>query len=210
MTLKEIENTLETLTLRHESLSESTLVILLRAGGWDEKIVRDAVAIFRRKKNRTGHEKDDEVFLPALHVDPVLPPEVDSNHLLPGHVGGVSGLVADEISLVSASGEVPVIKRSLSDNELPHNLPVKPFESTPHTWTFSKYKSIFYGDDSSSEKKVPHKDVVHTDVGTSQHAHITLEVTPLSRDEHRLVVIAVCTFLAIVLFLGYMYSNGRL
>ena len=207
MTLKEIENTLETLTLRHESLSESTLVILLRAGGWDEKLVRDAVAIFRRNRNGVGKDGEREVFFPALQEEPVLPPEIDSAHLLPEHAGEESLVVP-----VSNVEEVanPVARPGHDDQDLPHNLPLKPFESTPHVWPFAKYKSFFYGDVPAPQQEPPHVEEAVASTGPVHRTHITLEPTPLSKDEHRLVVLAVCTFLAIVLFLGYMYSNGRL
>jgi hypothetical protein len=211
MTLKEVENTLETLSLRHESLSESTLVVLLRAGGWDEKMVRDAVAIFRKKKNGTGDDNKGVVFLPETQQAPVFPPEIASDHLLSEH-----SLVARPITEPAV---VPVTISEIKSQPLtppnkhepPHNLPLKPFDSTSHIWSFEKYKSIFYGDvPSTHEEKVVPTQVLKTEQKDVRHTQVIMQSVPLSKDEQRLVVLAIGTFLVIVLFLGYMYSNGRL
>jgi hypothetical protein len=39
------------------------------------------------------------------------------------------------------------IKAAMSQAPLPDNLPLLPFESSPHVWSFSKYKDVFHPDD---------------------------------------------------------------
>lgn len=117
--------------------------------------------------------------------------------------------------------------------ELPANLPLLPFESSPHIWPFSKYKDVFHGEEKKEEAygeqpvsvvsaqptRVPDQitqsgPVVSKETPTVTQAEgdeeITLEKTPLTKGDESLVFLAGVMLLAIILILGYMYSNGRL
>lgn len=204
MTLKEIENTLELLYLRHENLTEKTLITLLKAGGWDEKMVRDALGIHRhiKSKKKTG-DSDKQVFLPETQEEPVLPVEIAPDHLLAAQNPGSD--VELPVSLVESIEVVQVRE----NEDPPHNLPLKPYDSAPHVWSFERYKSIFYGDVPKHEEG-PKATVSIVPAEHHNHTHVTVELTPLSKDEMRIVVLATVMLLFIILLLGYMYANGRL
>lgn len=51
MTINEIENTLLTLCKRHPNLTEESLRTLLASGGWEDKVIRDAVSLFTSHRN---------------------------------------------------------------------------------------------------------------------------------------------------------------
>jgi hypothetical protein len=112
--------------------------------------------------------------------------------------------------------------------EPPHNLPVKPYETTSHVWSFARFKSIFFGTSDpdpvaeevdekvvnvvSEVKTPPFQAQQHLAVVTNHEATHVIELhpTPLSRDEYRLVLLAGIMLLAILLLLGYMYGHGRI
>lgn len=52
MTIREIESIIEDLRLRHKDLDEELLITLLTAGGWENKTIKDAVALFRLAENK--------------------------------------------------------------------------------------------------------------------------------------------------------------
>ena len=62
MTITEIESTLRELRARHQNLNEGTLVTLLTAGGWEDKIIKEAITLFRI----TQEGKKEEVGNPVL------------------------------------------------------------------------------------------------------------------------------------------------
>lgn len=190
MTLHEIEETLHTLESRHPGLNEVMLVTLLRAGGWDDRHVEEARILFR--SNVTGSEKTEKVMenpvrveqgaLPTLQEEPVFEPLVDEKHLLPeGDTVGVTDVQKTEptptpVSLV-ASNVSPVVaeeRQSLvielkpyahpKKDELPHNLPLRPFETSEHVWPFSRYRDVFFGEDAEQphlvEETPPRVEVV--------------------------------------------------
>ncbi len=246
MTVNEIENTLQSLYKRHENLSEATLLTLLKSGGWDEKMIRDAVLIHRRitSPDKTfGQQESIDIkdFLPTIQESPVFVPEVDPSHLLLDHYDNVDVVlpviekkveklpdpvvtVEEKQSLVTEEKErnprlldvQDVIRKS---NEPPHNLPLKPFEATPHTWQFDRYKSVFYGDieeETVEEKKETHVEAKPQTIDeekkaeSSAHHVVHIAPAPLTRDDEKLVMLASVMLVAILLLLGYMYSNGRL
>jgi hypothetical protein len=100
------------------------------------------------------------------------------------------------------------------------NLPLVPFESSPHVWSFSEYKNTYHKDETPKEDPlIQNKNVTHhvpSGVVTSAPLHselgeeITLEKTPMTKGDESLVVLASFMLFAIILILGYMYSNGRL
>lgn len=140
----------------------------------------------------------------------------------------------EEESLITANDKPKLTIKSL---EIPDNLPLVPFESSPHIWSFGRYKDTFHPDQMNTsvvyqgteprveEKKIEEKHLeshyVAVPVITKEqeaprsepHTHeaeIDFEKTPITKGDESLVVLAAVMLLAIMLILGYMYSNGRL
>jgi hypothetical protein len=231
MTLHEIEETLTTLASRHERLDESMLVTLLRAGGWEEKDIQDAKTLFKGGVSSS--------FVPTEPA-PALPDGVDPSHLLMEH-NEDAPLVVEErtsepISLIKEA-PVPSVKKK---EELPHNLPLRPFETSEHVWPFSRYKDIFYGDTEEPHDVVPEVSPMVEPVSpkpvsipaAERKEPVVLVAVPPTPPvepvfvprpaapqavveaheggENKLVVLASFMLFAILLLLGYMYQNGRL
>lgn len=149
MTLHEIEETLHTLQLRHSALDEGMLVTLLRAGGWEEKEIEEAKALYRgstptaNNVQKLGEEKPPLVFSP-VGEEALLAPPIDTSHLLNAHNEEgpqIGGTESEPQSLVIE----PVVGKERRE-ELPHNLPLRPFETSEHIWPFSRYRDVFYGE----------------------------------------------------------------
>jgi hypothetical protein len=235
MTLHEIESTLATLSSRHAGLDEGMLVTLLLAGGWDAKDIEEAKLLFRGQRS-VDTETDS---LPALpeHPEPILlEPEIGPDHELLEHN-----------PLPSHEERVSLLKESDTafKEEFPHNLPLRPFETSEHIWPFSRYRDVFYGDVLDSGPP-PEKIVkVHVEeppipqptpevIKVSAPEPIQVAPAPVepekiqpisfrpdsipkksqtvssSKGEDKLVMTATIMLFAILLLLGYMYSNGRL
>lgn len=58
MTINEIENIVHSLCKRHPNLTEDTLVTLLTSGGWEDKVIKDAISLFRTKDSQIGNRTD--------------------------------------------------------------------------------------------------------------------------------------------------------
>lgn len=112
------------------------------------------------------------------------------------------------------------------DVQIPEDLPLLPFESSPHVWSFSKYKDTFHSDIEKeipvgtapelTKKEQPNLSSVPVQPEVKPHAppHVPVEVdgekVPMNKSDESLVFLAGIMLLAIILILGYMYSNGRL
>lgn len=118
-------------------------------------------------------------------------------------------------------------RNSEKSAEIPGNLPLLPFESSPHIWSFSKYKDVFHSDAPLKEEikvisVMPQEEKVLQNPlpgSPTEQKHVVIphedravivEATPLPKDDKPLVFLAGTMLLAIILILGYMYSNGRL
>jgi hypothetical protein len=255
MTINEIETTLHTLEARHPTLDEAMLVTLLTAGGWDDASIKDAVALFRKgtyKENQV-QKTVQETSSPAQ----ILPIMVDIDHRILEHnpedvivenkkiTEGVHSTqeiikIEEPQSLIEP---IEVLPMRSHEDELPHNLPLRPFESTTHVWPFSRYKDVFHGEvmptkaleqdkkprgrleirepeaeskieiQKPIEKEVIRERVIETQKIIEKHVvvdHVHLERTPLTGKDEKLIVLASTMLLAVLLLLGYMYSNGRL
>lgn len=123
--------------------------------------------------------------------------------------------------------EMPVRRTQEKNVEIPDNLPLLPFESSPHIWSFSKYKDMFHKDalhkeevqlitvmprEEKSSVTAPVKELREVSVNTLQvkDEEVSLEKTPMTKGDESLVFLAGMMLFAIILILGYMYSNGRL
>lgn len=113
-----------------------------------------------------------------------------------------------------------VIKKPV---EIPEDLPLLPFESSEQVWSFSRYKDAFHGEvmpkkelEILETKQEPiHQPVlppinVKKALVPEDELEIDLEKTPMTRGDESLVFLAGVMLFAIILILGYMYSNGRL
>ena len=214
MTLHEIEETLRTLASRHSGLTESQLLTLLRAGGWEEKNIQEAILLFRS----------------GVVSEPVsLPEEVAPDHQLADHVAS-----SQAVERPSPQEPQSLIEREETKSireELPHNLPLRPFETSEHIWPFSRYRDVFYGDAEPPQVPVSHTveptpaaeiRPVHTEpvkveppkklepVQVPPIVAFPSETPSVSSGDDKLVVLASVMLLAVLLLLGYMYSNGRL
>jgi hypothetical protein len=90
---------------------------------------------------------------PATQEEGVLPPPVDDEHLLTtprefSEVGSVEKLTTEPQSLIAEKAGALMDKRET----LPHNLPLRPFETSEHIWPFSRYRDVFYGDNLEETK----------------------------------------------------------
>ena len=234
MTISEIESTLKTLETRHPKLDEAMLVTLLRAGGWEEKVIQEAIMVFRGG----GKKSTPEVkMFQVTETSHVLPEIVHTDHLLVSHTDGSTAMVNLEKTHTEAHIENTVTEivepQSLiepvvtvvppQEAELPDNLPLRPFESTSQVWPFSRYKDVFHGEvmpGSASEDSKWTPEPVRVFARQEAQAkviekhivvdHVRISRTPLSSKDEKLIVLTCTMLLMIVLLLVYMYSNGRL
>jgi hypothetical protein len=170
MTVREIETTLEDLQNRHENLDEATLLVLLKASGWEERAIIDAIAIYRgkygAKSTSSQINTSDTKLLPSFQESPVFIGEVDVDHLLLDHYPNTENEAMLEVkkegnvqkdenkepeSLIVENSPKEVVQPRVVESEPPHNLPVKPYEATSHVWSFARFKSIFFGDSPREE-----------------------------------------------------------
>lgn len=254
MTLHEIEETLQTLQSRHEGLNEGMLVTLLRAGGWEEKNIQEAVLLFRSGGVvKSDQPKKETQALPSIQEEPVFPAPTDEKHLLLDHnkddqnpeertVAALESSPAPEPQSLIQNQDAPVRQKK---DEIPHNLPIRPFETSDHVWPFSRYRDVFFGESEGEIKEaqaavvpgaagkgnvkeemrvenpivIPQEEVVNNKkeevvlqpiIVPAPVPKKELAPAPLTKTDERLVVIAAIMLVAILLLLGYMYSNGRL
>lgn len=129
-------------------------------------------------------------------------------------------LAKDKESLIVHEEILKEVPRVVREEKIPENLPLLPFESSPHVWSFSRYKDVFHGEVMPEEVKqepqqvnvasvqsAPQKHVIHD---VSLEDEIVVEEIPLNKEDESLVFLAGVMLLGIILILGYMYSNGRL
>lgn len=114
--------------------------------------------------------------------------------------------------------------REKKETEIPENLPLLPFESSSHVWAFSKYKDVFHGDVMPQQNEAQDTVVITQNIKAETSKRIPfipskvvaveedilVEKVPMTKGDESLVFLAGVMLLAIILILGYMYSNGRL
>jgi len=222
MTLSEIETTINELAVRHDVLTEEMLTTLLLSAGWEDKNIKEAVALFKQgsflkngKQNTISKsnslvqvESKNEPIATSSLVDnksvtmnsidsmiagdmvEVIEPkngeekklqeqfnvidksegetlntieakitqiEVPSIIVVNQDVVGplVQSQIAPDVAQVNEAPKESLILRNepvkiktvMNQVPLPDNLPLLPFESSPHVWSFSKYKDVFHPDD---------------------------------------------------------------
>jgi hypothetical protein len=186
------------------------------------KRVEDKESVAHQKEDKNSLTSNDEVSEFILEKEPEPEPE---------------RVVAIEESLV-VKKDIP--RRNAPAVDIPDNLPLVPFESSPHIWSFGRYRDTFHRDQTedtasvlalkkeeviinsfpvleNSKELVYQKEAVSTPEHVTQvvnlspkNVEIDFEKTPITKGDQSLVVLAGIMLLAIMLILGYMYSNGRL
>lgn len=123
--------------------------------------------------------------------------------------------------------EISMRRNQERDVEIPGNLPLLPFESSPHIWSFSKYKDMFHKDTpykeeiqlitvmpqeekSSQQSSVKVSSEAITTTSKVFDEEVSLVKSPMTKGDESLVFLAGMMLFVIILILGYMYSNGRL
>lgn len=333
MTLSEIEITLDELVARHQNLNSDLLSTLLLSAGWEDKNIKDAVALFKQRKPKqpvvsvvipsgqatqpeamvtpteiTFYQPDgsEEKKLQGFVESPTVPreeiktvtlvetkdtriptavpaEEPQKNQVVEvkdeiiqkvvegsqkndepslrsdydtNQIGNSTDTVEDISSTVEAIdepvlldiskrpenitieniaiGDVPkpvepqsliptnksTTPNTLKQSAIPEDLPIVPFESSPHIWSFSRYKDTFHGEVMPEKNPTIQNDTeqIHVDpvptkqvtVPVVEDVEIDLEKTPMTKGDESLVFLAGVMLLVIILILGYMYSNGRL
>jgi hypothetical protein len=135
----------------------------------------------------------------------------------------------DEEQSLIVQDEIPVKRDFEKHVEIPNNLPLLPYESSPHIWSFSHYKNVFHKDIELKEEikviTVMPKEEAHLPVQSVkktiyvkpnlevikvEEEEISSKKVPMTKGDESLVFLAGVMLLVIILILGYMYSNGRL
>lgn len=229
MSLNEIENTLNELKTRHPNLDETMLVTLLNAGGWEEKMIRDAVLVFNESKTKKPISQNN-VAQPITETENILPETIGYDHALMEHnlPAGEAGeeeikpttetpIKVEEKTTEPQSLIEPIVEEKTSlikENEVPHNLSVRPFESTEGVWPFSRYKDVFFGDvmpKSKEELKDIDSQKLNQTTENNQNVGVVhLKRVPLSNKDEKLIVTATSMLVLVIILLIYMSANGRL
>lgn len=149
-----------------------------------------------------GEEKmvTPSVEVPVAQILSVIPPVVVQSHDV---------IISNEPqSLVSPTSEQ---SSSVKPVEIPDDLPMRPFESAPHIWPFSKYKQVFHGDVmpplSEEERILANKNMPPKKVLTKK---VVVKRAGFDGEDEGLILMTGFSLLVIILLLAYMYSNGRI
>lgn len=134
-------------------------------------------------------------------------------------------------SLIIHDESVKVNVDKIAKAEIPANLPLQPFESSPHVWSFARYKDTFHKDEETPATPKPEAIVIQAppviqvappvviqsapapiieEKKIVEDEEISVEKVEMTRGDESLVFLAGVMLLGIILILGYMYSNGRL
>ncbi len=161
---------------------------------------------------------------PLVEVPAPLPPKPQP---VPEPVPVVHVIPTTEPQSLIMHEEVTERRMPEKTTEIPSNLPLLPFESSPHIWSFSKYKDVFHGGTPAPEEikvitVMPEEKATTSSmfspvpqqekrvISVVRDEEVVIEQIPLRKDDKPLVFLAMTMLLAIILILGYMYSNGRL
>ena len=170
-------------------------------------------------------EKEETILVQApvveaLKVEPVVEQVVEQVlAAIPSKEKEPESLIVHE--------EISMRRNQERDVEIPGNLPLLPFESSPHIWSFSKYKDMFHKDTpykeeiqlitvmpqeekSSQQSSVKVSSEAITTTSKVFDEEVSLVKSPMTKGDESLVFLAGMMLFVIILILGYMYSNGRL
>lgn len=246
MNLTEIKHAVEKIVALNPGITKERLTTLLVASGWEMGSIQEALVLYetitpdlpaphvvaedhRISEHTTTLPKDDIVSTPEPEETPTVAKEVYT-----APVVDVPEVVHVEQQITEPAQEEPQsrIPETLPEEiatskkeapEIPDELPLRPFEGSPHVWSFSKYKAMFFGDDAPQSEppvvtpptpQVAEPVTVHREEVVHQHVHVTVPVVfkpePLSQKDKQLVITASVLLLVILLMLWYMYSQGRI
>ncbi|MFA5132195.1 MAG: hypothetical protein WC444_02595 [Candidatus Paceibacterota bacterium] len=159
-------------------------------------------------------------------AEEVLPIPAEATVVVPEVVPEITKYEVAEIkvsepqSLIEPVEYIAAKEKSLQkvEAEIPHNLPLRPFESTESVWPFSRYKDIFFGEIMPTPKVEEGKDVkeavkvVEKEKIIEKHIvidNVRIAKTPLTGKDEKIIALAAAMLVVILLLLGYMYSNAR-
>lgn len=225
MNITELETTLHTIVQLNPGIQEDGIIVMLSAAGFEKQTIDEAKILFRsmnvgpasQQRERILYEVPSELGLPdkerAPEIDPAprlaLLEEKNDIHEAPVASIPETFYVAsvpvpqktEEVALPQQESLLPEreVAPRTEENHIPDNLPLRPFESSPHVWPFSRYKEVFHGDVMPEEEKV-----------VEEKPKKKVYVVPPDEEDTKLVYIAIMLFVIIVLLLGYMYALGRL
>lgn len=246
MNLTEIKHAVEKIVALNPGITKERLTTLLVASGWEMGSIQEALVLYetitpdlpaphvvaedhRISEHTTTLPKDDIVSLSKPEETPIVPeevyiaPVVDVPEIVHVEQQSAQPLQEEPQSHIPETlpEEIPTPKKDAP--EIPDELPLRPFEGSPHVWSFSKYKAMFFGDDAPQPEppvvtpptpQVTEPVTVHREEVVHQHVHVTVPVVfkpePLSQKDKQLVITASVLLLVILLMLWYMYSQGRI
>jgi hypothetical protein len=210
-------------------------IVYYTGEGEEEKIVPvvQESPVIERKKEEIKKPKAEELVVQKIDEHKVVTPVADVSLSLPKNEDpGVDIVNKKEMAFQHAEEvlhepeslivEKPMIRQPTKPIEIPENLPLKPFETTPHIWPFSKYKEVFHSQETSvhSEENIAHTPdsqtkTIESEVQEPQKAehhspHIEITRSELDGEDEGLIFLTGIALLVILLLLAYMYSNGRL
>ncbi len=139
----------------------------------------------------------------------------------------VESLSAKDPESLILRNDVPEKKPRDAVVEIPGNLPLLPFESSPHIWSFSHYKDIFHGGaplkeeikvisvmpEEQKQPEVVFQKPIQEKLKIQKvtpDVEVSIDKIPYNREDGSLVFLAGVMLFVIIMILGYMYSNGRL
>lgn len=210
MTINEIQSTLDQLKERHPKLDEGLITTMLSAGGWDEVSIKEAIVLFREGKKDLNLPHQDNVSFPEL---PKL--------LLTEQINEEKEQPKESLVVSLQDNLVP----NKSKSTIPEDLPLKPFESSPNVWTFSRYRDIFHGNEKEEiepEKKEVVVDKIITEKPKEEviknietekilkPKELVLNKVPLTKKDEEIIASIGMFLLIVILMVIYMYLNNRL
>ena len=116
-------------------------------------------------------------------------------------------LVKESFNFEEKKNEIrKILDERPSINHLPENLPLKPYDSSPHTVPLVEYDRSFFANEPSSKNSLGGKEKIIS-------KNVTLpkiKYVPLSEKDKKLVWLASAFLVVILLLIMYMQNSGRM
>lgn len=223
MTINEIQSTLDQLKARHNPLNEGLVYTLLLAGGWDDPSIKEAIMLFNGRQNNVALPHQDNISfleLPKLS----LPEARKEDEEL------VEETLPEKESLVASIAANLFTKKVKIKETPPEDLPIKPFDSLPNVWSFSRYKDIFYGNEKEEYEEKQDSPVGEVGVGGKEKernieaplpekkveqkivkiTEVSLDKVPTTKKDEGIIAVIGMLLLVVTVLIIYMYLNHRL
>jgi hypothetical protein len=223
MRLHEIELALKSILHINKDLNKERLQTLLEAAGWEEGDIRDAIIMWETESLAPVDEIDSDhllssstvEMLPEIKVEKVLSEPTPKEELFPAredaYIPEVTGQAEkkEEAPTILPAPSIPEKQpRTTKEEDLPRDLPLRPYDSSYVTVPLEDYEKRFAPHITPPEKPAPAATpVVHIAKASFEEARMG---APLEKEDKYIVVLAIIMFLVLMLLLGYMYSNGRI